>query len=57
MAFENTTTEHDMHPAAKQLLVQSLRRDNAEFEPDLVVDGMSDSILSRIVGMCGFGRS
>jgi len=56
MAFENTITEHDMDPAAQQF-VQSLRRDNAEFEPDLVVDGMSDSILSRILGMFSRSRS
>ncbi len=56
MAFENTITEQDMDPAAQQF-VQSLRRDNAEFEPDLVVDGMSDSILSRIFGMFRSNRS
>ena len=56
MAFENTITEHDMGPAAQQF-VQSLLSDDAEFEPDLVVDGMSDSILSRILGMFGSGRS
>ncbi len=56
MAFENTKTKQDMDPAAQQF-VQSLRRDNAEFEPDLVVDGMSDSILSRIFGMFSGNRS
>ncbi len=56
MAFENTITDQDIDPAAQQL-VQSLRRDNAEFEPDLAVDGMSDSILSRILGMFGSRRS
>jgi len=56
MAFENTITEHDMDPAAQQY-VKSLRRDNAEFEPDLAVDGMSESILSRIVGLFGNSRS
>ena len=56
MAFENTITEQDMDPAA-QRFVQNLRRDNAEFEPDLVVDGMSDSILSRIFGMFSGNRS
>ncbi len=56
MAFQNTITEQDMDPAAQQF-VQSLRSDDAEFEPDLVVDGMSDSILSRILGIFGSGRS
>ena len=56
MAFENTITEQDMDPAA-QKFVQGLRRENTEFAPDLVVDGMSDSILSRILGMFGSSRS
>lgn len=52
MAYENTITEHDMDPASKQF-VQGLRGDQTDFEPDLVVDGMSESILSRIFGLFG----
>ena len=50
MAFESTITEHDMDPAA-QKFVQGLRGENADAEPDLTVDGMSESILSRILGL------
>jgi len=56
MAFESTITEHDMD-ANSQQLVQGLRGDASEFEPDLAVDGMSESILSRILGLFGVGRS
>jgi hypothetical protein len=55
MAYENTITEHDMDPASKQF-VQGLRGDSMEIEPDLAVDGMSESILSRIFGLFG-GRN
>lgn len=56
MAFENTTTEQDMDPKAQQF-VQSLRGDLDDVEPDLSVDGLSESILSRLVGMFGGGKS
>jgi len=56
MAFENTTTEQDMDPKAQQF-VESLRGDLGDMEPDLSVDGLSESILSRIVGMFGGRKS
>jgi len=56
MAFENTTTEQDMDPKAQQF-VQSLRGDPGDVEPDLSVDGLSESILSRIVGLFASGKS
>lgn len=56
MAFESTITEQDMDPAA-QKFVQGLRAENTDFEPDLSVDGMSESILSRLLGLFGIGRS
>ena len=56
MAYENTITEHDMDPAS-QKFVQSLRGEGADFEPDLAVDGMSESILSRILGLFGGRKS
>ncbi|MDJ0712068.1 MAG: hypothetical protein QNJ14_16885 [Woeseiaceae bacterium] len=55
MAFENTITEHDMD-ASSQQFVQGLRNDTGDFEPDLAVDGLSESILSRILGIFGVGR-
>ena len=56
MAFENTITEADMD-ANSQQFVQGLRSDVAEMEPDLSVDGLSESILSRILGLFGAGKS
>ena len=54
MAFENTITEIDLDAKSQQLL-QGLRQEGQEFEPDLDVEGMSDSILSRLIGL--FSRS
>ena len=56
MAFDNTITEFDMD-ANSQQFVQGLRGDAGEIEPDLAVDGLSESILSRILGLFGVGRS
>jgi len=55
MAFENTITETDMDAGAQQF-VQGLRPDSADIEPDLAVDGLSESILSRLLGLFGIGR-
>jgi hypothetical protein len=56
MAFENTITEADMD-ANSQQFVQGLRGDLGDMEPDLSVDGLSESILSRIMGLFGGGKS
>ncbi len=56
MAFENTITENDLD-ASSQQFVQGFRADSRDSEPDLTVDGMSDSILSRLLGLFGIGRS
>ena len=53
MSFENTITEQDMDRTSRNF-VQGLRGDSPDVEPDLAVDGLSDSILSRILGL--FGR-
>jgi len=45
--LENTITEHDMDPVARQM-VQGFRNDGNDMEPDLTVDGLSESILSRL---------
>ena len=55
MAFDNTITEQDMDSASKTF-VQGLRGEDSH-EPDLTVDGLSDSILSRLLGLFGIGRS
>jgi hypothetical protein len=56
MAFENTITEQDMD-AKSQQYVQGLRGDLGDMEPDLSVDGLSESILSRIMGLFSGGKS
>ena len=56
MAFENTITEMDMD-ADTQIFVEGLGIDSRDGEPDLVVDGMSESILSRLLGLFGIGGS
>jgi hypothetical protein len=56
MAFDNTITEYDMD-AISQQFVQGQRGDSCDFEPDLAVDGLSESILSRFLGLFGVGRS
>ena len=56
MAFENTITEQDMD-ANSQQFVQGFRGDNNLSEPDLSVDGLSESILSRIFGLFGGAKS
>lgn len=56
MSFENTITEQDMD-ANSQQFVQGLRGENSLSEPDLSVDGLSESILSRLFGLFGGGKS
>ena len=56
MAFENTITENDLD-ASTQHFVQGLLADSHDFEPDLAVDGLSESILSRLMGLFGVGSS
>jgi hypothetical protein len=54
MAFENTITEMDMDIKSRQL-VQGLREQKQDYEPDLDVEGMSESILSRLLGLFSRG--
>jgi len=55
VAFENTITEQDMDPTSQQF-VQSLRKSGLDLEPDLDVDGLSDSIIARLRRFLAFGR-
>ena len=55
MAFDNTITEDELDPNTRNY-VNSLRADNFDADPDLVVDGLSESLLSRILGLFGVGR-
>ncbi|MDX1516189.1 MAG: hypothetical protein R3288_05085 [Woeseiaceae bacterium] len=54
MAFENTITEKDLDSTSSNF-VQTLRAEH-EFDPDLAVDGLSDSLLSRLLGLFGAAR-
>jgi len=55
MAFENTITERDLD-AQSLRQVQGFGADNQDYNPDLVVDGLSDSILSRLLSLFGVAR-
>jgi len=55
MAFENTITEMDFDANSKQF-IQDLRGQGQDYEPDLVVDGMSESLLSRLFSLFGIGH-
>lgn len=54
MAFDTTITENDLDNSS-QTFVQGLRGSH-DIEPDLAVDGLSDSLLSRLLGLFGIGR-
>ena len=54
MAFDTTITENDLDNSS-QTFVQGLRG-GQDIEPDLAVDGLSDSLLSRLLGLFGVGR-
>ena len=56
MAFDNTITENDLDANTREY-VQGLRADKFDIEPDLAVDGLSNSILSRLLNLFGLGRS
>jgi hypothetical protein len=43
--------------ANAQQQVQGLRGEFGDIEPDLSVDGLSESILSRILSLFGAGKS
>ena len=44
-----------MDPAAQQT-VQQFRGDSSDAEPDLTVDGLSESIFRRLIRMLTFNR-
>lgn len=51
--MDNTITEQDLDPSA-QHFVQSLRGDAPDVENDLDVDGLSDSLMSRLFSLFMF---
>jgi len=48
MAFENTITEQDMDAASRQF-VHGFQESSAGSAADLDVDGLSESLLSRLI--------
>ncbi len=56
MAFDNTITHVDLDDDS-QVFVEGLDFDGQGSDPDLAVDGMSESILSRLLGLFGGGRT
>jgi hypothetical protein len=52
---ESTITEQDMDATTTQF-VQGFRQDSGDFEPDLSVDGLSESIVSRLIRLLSFRR-
>lgn len=56
MAFDNTITEKDLDANTREY-VQGLRADTFDNDPDLAVDGLSNSILSRLLNLFGVGRN
>ncbi len=56
VAFENTITEQELDPASRQF-AQGLQKGGVDLEPDLDVDGLSDSIVARLKRFLAFGRS
>ena len=56
MGLENTITEQDMDVASRKF-VQGFRKDSNDFEPDLAVDGLSESIVSRLIRILTFRSS
>ncbi len=56
MGLENTITEQDLGAASKHF-VQGFRQDQIDIEPDLAVDGLSGSIISKLIRLITFRRS
>ena len=56
MSFEETITEYDMDANARQI-ARIMSSDGDELEPDLAVDGLNESIVSRLLGLFGVGKS
>ena len=52
--LDNTTTEYDMDPAS-QKFVQNFR-ESSDTEPDLDIDGLSESILAKLIRLVTFQR-
>ncbi len=56
MGLENTITEQHLDAASKPF-VQGFRQDQIDIEPDLAVDGLSESIITKLIRLITFRRS
>ena len=56
MAFENTITEQDMDATTRQF-VQDIGQESGQRDPDLDIDGLTESLLARIVGLFSSSKS
>lgn len=56
MSLENTITEQDLDSSSRNF-VHGFCQDSNEFEPDLAVDGLSESIVFRLIRLITFRRS
>jgi len=56
VALDNTITEQDMDASTRQYL-QGLPAGGMDIEPDLDIDGLSDSFFARIRRFLSFGRA
>jgi len=53
--LDNTITEHDLDATSRQYL-QGLQFDGDDAEPDLAVDGLSESLFSRLLRLLSAGK-
>ena len=56
MSLDSTITEQDLDATSQQLF-QGFSSDENDLEPDLAVDGLSESIISRFIRLITFSRS
>ncbi len=56
MSLDSTITEQDLDATSQQLF-QGFSNHNKDLEPDLAVDGLSESIMSRFIRLITGSRS
>ena len=54
MSLDNTVTEQQLDAGSRHLLQG---KDSMDFEPDLTVDGLSESFISRFIRLITFRNS
>ncbi len=56
MSLDNTVTKQQLDAGSRHFF-QGEGKDSTEFEPDLTVDGLSESIISRFIRLIRFRSS